>query len=99
MILSVTLHGSLSSPCLDLDFTYRGETFGATLEGAEAREGHCASRLQLIDTVVRNPDGWFDVPLSDRRIDEATVRKALALILHEHFDDDLAAYHLTITTA
>lgn len=82
---------------LDLTFEFQGETYGATLEGAEAREGHCASRLQLIDTAVRNPDGWFDVPLSDRRIDEATLRKALAIILQEHFDADLAAFHVSLT--
>lgn len=97
MTLIVALQGPLNSPVLDLSFEYRGETYGATLEGAEAREGHCASRLQLIDTAVRNPDGWFDVPLSDRRIDESTLHKALAIILKEHFDDDIAAYQLTLT--
>ncbi|MNK83646.1 hypothetical protein D3C87_1034660 [compost metagenome] len=95
MNLPVTLRGPMPAAYLDLNFDYHGETYGATLEGAEAREGHCASRLQLIDTAVRNPDGWFDVPLSDRRIDESVLHKALAIILQEHFDDDLAAYHVT----
>lgn len=97
MNLPVTLRGPWQAPYLDVDFQYGGVTYGATLEGAEAREGHCASRLQLLDTAVRNPDGWFDVPLSDRRIDEPALRKALAIILDEHFNDDLAAYTLSIT--
>lgn len=97
MNLSVGLRGALPAPVLDLSFDYRGAVFGATLEGAEAREGHCASRLALIDTAIRNPDGWFDVPLSDRRIEAPTIRKALAIILREHFDDDLAAYQLIVT--
>lgn len=97
MRIDVKLEGKLDSPFLDLRFRYRGESFGATLEGADAREGHCSSRLSLLDTAVRNPDGWFDVPLSDRRIDEQAVRKALAIILREHFDDNLAAYSLTLT--
>ena len=97
MTLTVMPRGPIPAAVLDLEFQYRGETYGATLEGAEAREGHCASRLNLMDTAVRNPDGWFDVPLSDRRIDEAVLRKALAIILHEHFDDDLSAYHVALT--
>lgn len=97
MNLPVTLRGALPAAYLDLTFEFQGETYGATLEGAEAREGHCASRLQLIDSAVRNPDGWFDVPLSDRRIDEATLHKALAIILQEHFAADIAAFHVSLT--
>lgn len=97
MNLEVKLHGSLPAPVLDVSVRYRGEIFGATLEATEAREGHCASRISLIDTAVRHPDGYFDVPLSDRQIDEAAIRKALAIILKEHFDDDLAAYPLKFT--
>lgn len=95
--LSVELRGELSADVLDLSFTYRGETLGATLEAAAAREGHCATRSHLLDTALRYPDGWFDVPLSDRHLTPDSVRKALALILREHFDDDLAAYHLILT--
>lgn len=97
MTLIVVPRGPMPSAVLDLEFQYRGETYGATLEGADAREGHCASRRSLIDTAVRNPDDWFDVPLSDRRIDEAALRKGLAIILREHFDDDLIAHHVTLT--
>lgn len=95
--LTVTVRSPLPAPYVDVEFAFRGETHGATLEGTEAREGHCASRVPFIDTAVRNPDGWFDVPLSDRRVDAETVRKALAIILREHFDDDLAAYQLKLT--
>lgn len=94
MRIDVSLREELPASVMDLSFTFGGATYGATLEGAEAREGHCASRLSLIDTAVRNPDGWFDVPLSDRQIDAEAVRKALSIILSEHFDDDLAAHDL-----
>jgi hypothetical protein len=97
MSLQVELLGSLPSAVVDLTFTFRGESYGATLEGTEAREGHCASRLALIDTAVRNPDGWFDVPLSDPRIDREVLRKALDIILREHFDDTLASNPLIVS--
>ncbi|GEM_PF-2401203 len=96
MTLTVELRERLPAPVVDLSFDYRGASYGATLEGAQARAGHCASRLQLIDTAVRNPDGWFDVPLSDRQVEASTVAKAIAMILAEHFEDDLAAHHLRV---
>lgn len=83
---------------VDIRFEFRGESHGATLEGAMAREGHCASRVSLIDTAIRNPDGWFDVPLSDALVEPATIAKALSIILQEHFGAEVAAYQVILTS-
>lgn len=98
MTLNVDLHGSFPARYLDINFAFGGAVYGATLEGAAAREGHCASRLALLDTAIRNPDGWFDVPLSDSLIEASTLSKALSIILREHFGADLAAYQVILTS-
>ena len=98
MRLEVSLGRPLPADYVDFTFEYRGERIGMTLEGAKAREGHCATREYLLDTAVRGLDGWFDMPLSGACVGPDDVRQAIGRVLAEYYQDDLSRYDVVLTT-